>query len=400
VRIVVPVLLGATCCDAESRPRGGASEAGESGKADDASELTGLDIVFIDGFAIDATAAWQPDASAAAQRLTWSISVTEGLREISRSVVATAIVAAGDGLAKQSISTDVFRGLGKPTDAMTEVRRMDLEVAIESCRDTSCSALAGPRSDLRRGLSFLVRPYPDAVVRGWGPDPGDPDTDALEGLSDAIEGAGCGNVLVAVNGTRYEGAGGGGPSWHLLRDGGYDCLVSVAYHDRDEGWGGLTSDDTLMFCSSAELGLEALDQVWRAAVVEPEVAHWAVFGHSKGAAAAVKFYQRRHAETRNWPDARVYATGLPWRMGAQYLPTPDAYAPGWIYAHDQLVAFTWGNDNIQFIDVCADFDIAYIDEAHDYTPMFDSHVDGDPERAAARDAFVEGRRHFVGDRYE
>jgi hypothetical protein len=32
--------------------------------------------------------------------------------------------------------------------------------------------------------------------------------------------------------------------------------------------------------------------------------------------------------------------------------------------------------------------------------MFDSHVGGDPQRAAARDAFVEGRRHFVDDRYE
>ncbi len=222
---------------------------------------------------------------------------------------------------------------------------------------------------------------------------------ALTDLSDAVERTQCQNVLVSVNGTMFEGSAGADAAWHFMRGRGYDCLVSVAYHDSNGGWGEFTSDDTLMLCESAELGLDAIEPAWEAAVVTPGVEQWDMFGHSKGGASVVKFYQRRWNDLRAWSQARVYTIGLPWRMGAQYLPTPDDYEPGRIYAHEQIVAFTWTNDAVGDIESCVDVDAVRLSETHDYTPMFSRDVDDHVERSAIRDDFVDGVERWVGERY-
>ena len=154
-----------------------------------------------------------------------------------------------------------------------------------------------------------------------------------------------------------------------------------------------------MLCESAELGLDALDQVWQSAVVAPEVQRWDVFAHSKGAAAAVKLYQRRWSAIKSWPKARIYAVGLPWRMGAQYLPNASDYVPGRIYASHQIVAFTWSDDAVRRIDRCTDLDALFIDEAHDYTPMFAPSVEDDTVQLSIRNDFWAGQERWVGERY-
>lgn len=373
-----------------------------AGKADDASTdaAAWADVVFVDGYLLDAEAHWTPSVDAPAQRVTWTLQVEEGGRELSRELKATDVVTGDQRAAGRNLSADYYFDLGEPDDDMTDLRTLVLQIDIEPCADQACSSTLDGGAQIRRPLSFLVRPYPQARLRSWGQDNdlGPLDTDALATLSTAIERTECENVLVSVNGTMFEGSAGADAAWHFMRGRGYDCLVSVAYHDRDGGWGDFTSDDTLMLCESAELGLDAVEPVWEAAVVTPGVAQWDIFGHSKGGAAAVKFYQRRWHSLRDWPQSRVYTIGLPWRMGAQYLPTPDDYEPGRIYAHDQIVAFTWTDDAVKDVDKCIDFDAVRLSETHDYTPMFSKNID-DPERVAIRDAFLEGISTWVGARY-
>jgi len=388
-------------CD-DGEPSGPSDPEAPGGKADDASTTQPwVDVVFNDGYQVDTEAHWTPEPEAVAQRVTWSVVLQEGDRILSTEVKATSVVGGAEGSAGRVLSGDFFFDLEAATDSMTDLRTLVLQIDVESCGDAACDTAVDSVAVIRRPLRFLARPYPDAQLRSWGQanDLGALDEDALDELSDAIARTRCSNVLVVANGTTFEGMAGADAAWHFMRDRGYDCLVSVAYHDRDSGWGSLTSDDTLKFCESAELGKDALEPVWEAAVVQSGVEQWDIFGHSKGGAAAIKFYQRRWSDLRDWPASRVYTIGVPWRMGAQYLPTPDAYRPGEIYGHDQIVAFTWTNDAVRNIDQCLDLDVLWLSETHDYTPMFSKSIDDDPERTAIRDAYLDGTKTWVGDRY-
>lgn len=374
------------------------------GKADDASEeivAPWAEVVFADGYLLEAQAHWSPHPDAVAQRVTWSLVVEEGGRQISSETKNADLIEGGRASAERDLPADYFFDLGRPSDEMTDLRSLILQVDIEACADEACTMALGGPAQVRRPVSFLVRPYPEARLRLWGRDNelGALDTEALANLSDAVERTECQNVLVSVNGTMFEGSAGADAAWHFMRGRGYDCLVSVAYHDSNGGWGEFTSDDTLMLCESAELGLDAIERAWEAAVVTPGVEQWDMFGHSKGGASLVKFYQRRWNDLRAWSQARVYAIGLPWRMGAQYLPTPDDYEPGRIYAHEQIVAFTWTDDAVGDIESCVDVDAVRLSETHDYTPMFSSDVDDNAERSAIRDDFIDGVERWVGERY-
>jgi hypothetical protein len=400
----MPVIVAGTLagCDAADAPEMDTPSTSAGGKADDGDATQAwADVVFVDGYLLDAEAHWSPSADAVAQRVTWSLSVEEGGRQLSLETKASDVVEAGRASTGRNLSADYFFDLGEPSDDMTDLRSLVLQVDIEACADAECSTTLGEAVQIRRPVSFLARPYPQARLRSWGRDNdlGSLDTEALGDLSEAIERTECRNVLLSVNGTMFEGSAGADAAWHFMRGRGYDCLVSVAYHDRDGGWGGLTSDDTLMLCESAELGLDALEPVWEAAIETPGIEQWDIFGHSKGGAASVKFYQRRWSDLRAWPQSRVYTIGLPWRMGAQYLPTPDDYEPGRIYAHEQIVAFTWTNDAVKDVDRCVDLDAVRLSETHDYTPMFSKDIDDDAERVAIRDAFIEGIETWVGARY-
>lgn len=403
-RLLTLALVCATACEAGEDAEAPTEDSSAGGKADDASEdqaQAWADVVFDDGYRMEAEANWTPDPDAAAQRLTWSLVVEEGGRVVSSETKAMDVVEAGRANVGRSLSADYFFDLGRPDDGMTDLRSLILQVDIETCVDDRCSATGGEALQIRRPVSFLARPYPEARLRSWGNpnELGELDTEALGQLSDAITRTECTNVFVVANGTTFEGSAGADAAWHLMRDRGYDCLVSVAYHDRDSGWGSLASDDTLMLCESAELGTDALEQVWEAAVATPGVEQWDMFGHSKGGAAAIRFYERRWWDLRQWPAARVFTLGVPWRMGAQYLPTPDDYEPGRIYGHEQIVAFTWTNDAVRHINRCVDVDAVLLDENHDYTPMFSRDVEDDPAQAGIRDAFISGVESWVGDRY-
>lgn len=399
--VVVSALAGCGApSDGEAELDGAAS-----GKADDGSQASiepWADVVFVDGYRLDAQAHWTPRADGAAQRVTWSLVVEEGGRRVSGEALATDVVGAELTTVGRELSADYFFDLGRPDDGMHDLRALLLVVDIETCADETCSTTRDEAMTIRRPLSFLVRPYPEARLRSWGRDNdmGSLDVDALAELTAAVERTECQNVLLSVNGTMFEGSAGADAAWHFMRGRGYDCLVSLAYHDADGGWGGLTSDDTLMLCESAELGKDALEPVWEAAIVDPGIEQWDIFGHSKGGAAAVKFHQRRWSDLQAWPQARVYTIGLPWRMGAQYLPEPDDYAPGRIYAHEQIVAFTWTDDAVRDIDRCIDLDAVRLSETHDYTPMFSADVEDDADKRAVRDAFLAGESVWVGARYE
>ena len=393
-------LLG---CDTAEPAQAEDATTSAGGKADDGSDEAHAwaDVVFVDGYLLDAEAHWSPSPDAAAQRVTWSLSVEEGGRSVSFETKHSDVVEASRTTAGRNLSADYFFDLGEPSDDMTDLRSLVLQIDIESCVDADCNTTVGDPAQIRRPVSFLARPYPEARLRSWGRDNdlGPLDTDALGDLSEAIERTECRNVLLSVNGTMFEGSAGADAAWHFMRGRGYDCLVSVAYHDSDGGWGGLTSDDTLMLCESAELGLDAVEPVWEAAIETPGIEQWDIFGHSKGGAASVKFYQRRWSDLRAWPQSRVYTIGLPWRMGAQYLPTPDDYEPGRIYAHEQIVAFTWTNDAVKDVDRCVDLDAVRLSETHDYTPMFSKSIEDDPELVAIRDAFIDGVETWVGARH-
>lgn len=391
-------------CEGGGSDDGSLDGTGAGGKADDASAdpvAPWADVVFEDGYLLEAQAHWSPHPEAVAQRVTWSLVVEEGGREVSAETKNTDVIEGGRAAAERDLPADYFFDLGRPSDDMTDLRSLILQVDIEACADEACATTLGAPSQIRRPVSFLVRPYPEARLRLWGRDNdlGTLDTEALTDLSDAVERTQCQNVLVSVNGTMFEGSAGADAAWHFMRGRGYDCLVSVAYHDSNGGWGEFTSDDTLMLCESAELGLDAIEPAWEAAVVTPGVEQWDMFGHSKGGASVVKFYQRRWNDLRAWSQARVYTIGLPWRMGAQYLPTPDDYEPGRIYAHEQIVAFTWTNDAVGDIESCVDVDAVRLSETHDYTPMFSRDVDDHVERSAIRDDFIDGVERWVGERY-
>lgn len=390
-----------SACDAGRTPteEPDGTATGKNDEPEASLDVAELDVVFSSGLAVEADAVWPTDPAAVAERVTWSTVVYEGNQVLSRNVKHTELVSAPVGAASRRIDSPFFDDLGMPSDATTALRIVEVTAQIESCADPECEALTAEAVVLRRPVSIMVRPFPAANLKFWGGvDYGVRNDDALQALTRVV-GETCDNVLITMNGSAYEGFGGADAAWAFMSGRNYDCTVSVAYHDGNNGWGSWSNDDSLQFCQSTELGTEALRAAFDAAVVDTEVAAWDVYGHSKGGAAAVRFYGFQRSTIAKWPDSRVFTIGLPWRMGAQYLPEPDDYEVGRIYGDGQVVAFTWTNDAVRDIDTCADLDAASVGDNHDYTPIF-YNPDDEVSRADDRRAFERGTPRWLGERYE
>lgn len=295
-----------------------------------------------------------------------------------------------------TVGRDTFSQLGAMDDSASELWQIDVRATVrESCVDRTVSA----RSSYRP-MNFLVRPVPEANLGLTGMRLGDLDTVALQRLQDQVEAAGCQKVLLAANSTTAEGKAGPNGIHGLMRGQSYDCVVNIAYHDKDNGYGGELSDDTRYYCGSINIGRYALHYAWLYAVHNSSASQFNMFGHSKGAAVVISRHQNWPWVATSYPAANFYALGVPERKGSEYL---SDYEIGYTKKYGPVVAMTWSDDPVHEVSFCGDGAAAYKLSKnmgkHDYSGFAADHSAHGAAHSYNLENFQQGTYDSVGRCY-
>ena len=305
------------------------------------------------------------------------------------------------GTSGLSLALDPFRALGKMDNDDRKLRSIAVTArVVQYCGIDACGSETTVHATSPRPIAFLFRGYPDATISLTNFELGEFNRPAYQRLTRQLEHSVCKNVLFSIGGTTKEGSANPNAVREFVAGQGYNCVVNLAYHDKDGSWGSVTSDDSAYFCDSTDTGEASVSSAQQNMMswLEEEVQHWDVFGHSKGAAIAISMAKKGEEYLAKFPDTRVYAIGVPGRKGGELL---DSFRPGWIERDDQIVSFTWSNDNVHNYGFCGDvFSAAYIGETHDYRRFFDlEFVAGNSQYEQNRQQFLAGKETYIGKQY-